>query len=148
MNNHDLGELKFSSLFGERRVLCGLEDSDRDGAIKALVDLLVTTGCRIHKEQATRAVVERENLVCTAISPGLAIPHARLNDLEEVAVAVATSKKGISFGPRAAGAVHLIILILTPTSAPGAYLQALAAVARFFSKPETAKKVAALPKAQ
>jgi len=89
--SNDEGELRFSSLFDESHVFCGLRTQDRDKAIEALVSLLVRAGAPLDKRTALGAVIEREKLLCTAVSPGLAIPHARLPGLNEMQVAIGTS---------------------------------------------------------
>jgi CBS domain-containing protein len=65
--------------------------------------------------------------------PGLAVPHARFDDIGKLWVAVGTSKQGIDFGRGLENPAYVIILILTPAEAPATYLQALAAVGKMFS---------------
>ena len=75
------------------------------------------------------------------VAPGLAIPHARLENLSELRIAVATSEQGILFGE---DRIHLVILILAPADMPGAYMQTLQGIAKVFEKEDSVRKLVAL----
>ncbi|HRU05054.1 MAG TPA: PTS sugar transporter subunit IIA [Candidatus Brocadiia bacterium] len=136
---------KLSALFDERHIICGIDTEDHDECIRRLVNVIHSTGhLSGDPAETTQAVLNREELVCTEIAPGLAIPHARVDAVTQVRVAVATSPKGVIFDANGMGPARVVVLILTPKLAAGDYLQALAAVARCFSQPEAAQRVAAM----
>ena len=91
---------------------------------------------------ALQAVLAREAESSTVITSDVAVPHARLDHLEEARVAVATSARGIPFRD-GAPPVHLVILILAPSCDPGLYLKIAAAAARLIVTPDFAKNAAA-----
>ena len=129
--------IKFSSLFGPEQVLCGLEGVSRDEAVKRLLELVAVTGDLTDIGEAYRLVIERERSAPTVLESGVAVPHARIEGLPSLHVAVGTSPAGIDFGAGHPPA-RLIILILTPTRDPGGYLQAQAALARVLASGEEA----------
>jgi nitrogen PTS system EIIA component len=91
-------------------------------------------------------VVARENDLPTVVAPGMAVPHARLEGIDEILVVVATSREGIAYdSPMSDNRIKLLILTLAPKAAPGAYLQALGCLARVCQDPSTADIVAELP---
>jgi mannitol/fructose-specific phosphotransferase system IIA component (Ntr-type) len=97
-------------------------------------------------DEAHAAVVARENDLPTIVAPGMAMPHARLDTVRQIVVAVATSKAGIVYDAnRPDNRVKLIVLTLAPKGAPGVYLQALSCLARICHDPATADTVAHLP---
>jgi len=137
--------LRFSSLFTPAEVLCQTPETDRD---KALLELLLRLA-RQHDlgdvEEVHAAVLARETDLPTVVAPGMAMPHARLEALEEILVAVATSREGIVYdASQSDNRVKLIILTLAPKIAPGAYLQAISSLARICQDPATADTVAEL----
>lgn len=137
--------VKFSSLFSPEQVLCALGGVDRDSALRRLVDLVAATGDLPDPEEAVRLVLEREKLGATVLAPGIVVPHARIERLESLHVAVATSPEGVPFGPGGAERARLIVLILTPAGDPGGYLQAQAALARALaSQEDLAERLAGL----
>jgi mannitol/fructose-specific phosphotransferase system IIA component (Ntr-type) len=137
--------IPFSSFFGPAEVICQIPETDRDKALLALLHLLAQQHEIGNVEEAHAALVERENDLSTVVAPGLAMPHARLDTIDEIRVAVATSRKGIVYDPtRPDNHVKLIVLTLAPKGAPGAYLQALGCLARICQDPSTAQVVAGL----
>ncbi len=141
--------IQFSSLFSPAEVLCQTEEKDRD---KILLDLLE---CLAHKhgigatEEAFQAVLARENDLPTIVAPGMAMPHARLDALNETVVAMATSREGVTYDPGQPNSrVKLIVLTLAPKATPGAYLQAISCLATICRNPSTADVVASLPTAE
>jgi mannitol/fructose-specific phosphotransferase system IIA component (Ntr-type) len=96
-------------------------------------------------EEAHKAVVDRERDLPTIVAPGMAMPHARLDAVHEIGVAVATSREGIVYDPRRPDdRVKLIVLTLAPKASPGLYLQAISCVAAACRDPSTVQTVASL----
>ena len=79
------------------------------------------------------------------IAPGLAVPHARLAELDIPMVAMATSTQGIDFGVPEMGPVKVVVMLLTPGDDPGLHLQLLSALAKDFGAGDEIETVAALP---
>jgi nitrogen PTS system EIIA component len=121
--------IKFSALFTPEQVICGLGSVSRNEAIKRLVELIAATGRISDIGEVYRLVIHREELSCTILGPGIAVPHARLEGLAGLRVAMAICPEGIDYHTGSAP-VRLVVLILTPADDPGGYLQAQAALAR------------------
>lgn len=142
-------QTQFSSLFSPAEVICQTEEKERD---RVLLDLLNRMASRREfgsVEEAYRAVLERENDLATIVAPGMAMPHARLEGIDELRVGVATSREGIVYDPHKPDSlVKLIVLTLAPKAAPGAYLQAISSLARICQDPSTPDVIAALPTAE
>ncbi len=122
--------IKLSALFTEEQVLPNLPAIDRDQALKKLIERLATTGQVKDVDKVLSLVLDRERLGSTILAPGVAVPHARLEELSKLHVAIATSSAGISFPGKQSQKVKLMVLVLTPAGDPGGYLQALSALAR------------------
>jgi PTS system nitrogen regulatory IIA component len=141
--------IQFSSLFRPSEVLCQTSQKDRDTLLMEMLRLLAYQRGIGNVDEAYQAVLERETDIPTIVGPGIAMPHARLDAIHEIVVAVATSQEGIVYDPKKPDKpVKLIFLTLAPKDAPGAYLQAISCVARICKDPSTADVVAALPTAQ
>ncbi len=59
-------------------------------------------------------VNDREQKMTTGIGGGVAIPHARVEDLNDFAFGVMIAKKGIDFEALDKKEVHVIVMILSP----------------------------------
>lgn len=140
--------IRFSSLFRPSEVICQTGETDRDRILMEMLRLLAR-GRSIGKiEDAHKAVVDREKDLPTIVAPGMAMPHARLEAVHEIRIAVATSRQGIAYDPRRPDdRVKLIVLTVAPKAAPGLYLQAISCVAGICRDPSTAETVASLPTA-
>jgi len=128
--------IKFSSLFGPGQVICGLGEVSRNEALKRLVELIAATGRISDIGEVYRLVVQREELSCTILGPGIAVPHARIENLDSLKVAIAVNPEGIDYH-EGSDPVRLIVMILTPADDPGGYLQAQAALAKVCVRHET-----------
>lgn len=138
-------DISFSSLFSPAEVICQTDQTDRDQTLLDMLRLLARQHNIGSIEDAYEAVLARENELATVVAPGLAMPHARLDTIDEIAIAVATSRTGILFdADKSDNPVKLIVLTLTPKSSPGAYLQTLSCLARICHDPSTADVVASL----
>lgn len=89
-------------------------------------------------------VLEREASSCTILAPGIAIPHARLDSIDNLLISIATSEKGIDFNHPEHGSAKLVVLLLVPKSTPAAYLQAMSSIAKIFYNTDAQKTVCEL----
>lgn len=139
----------FSSLFGPADVICQSAETDRNQMLLEMLRLLAYHRGIGNVDEAYEAVLARESDLPTIVAPGMAMPHARLEAIDRIVVAVATSKEGIQYDPRKADSrVNLIVLTLVPKAAPGAYLQAISSLAKICQDPSTPAVVSALPTAE
>jgi len=81
-------------------------------------------------------VWEREQIIGTALGGGIAVPHARLIEINSPVIVAGYSRKGIDFNAMDGAPVKMIFLLLTPQRDQGAQLQILADIARIFTKPD------------
>jgi len=140
--------VQFSSFFRPSEVICQTQETDRDKVLMDMLRLLAQQRGIGDVDEAYKAVVEREKDMPTIVAPGMAMPHARIEHLREIVVAVATSSQGIVYDPRRPDdRIKLLVLTLAPKASPGAYLQAIACVAGICRDPSTAEIVATLPTA-
>ena len=76
------------------------------------------------------ALLDRENLGPTGVGHGVALPHARLDGLENVAGTFVLLEKPIDFGAVDRQAVDLAFALFAPEDAGVDHLKALALVSR------------------
>jgi PTS system nitrogen regulatory IIA component len=88
-------------------------------------------------------LLKREDLGSTGIGRGVAIPHARLLDLQRPYGLLAKLKAPVEFDAIDGQAVDLVFVLLLPTAAEHEALGALALVARTLRSPETISRLRA-----
>ncbi len=88
-------------------------------------------------DQVASRLHKREELGSTGIGKGIAIPHARLPELQRPYGLLARLKPPIEFDAIDAQAVDVVFVLLLPAAAENDALGALALVARTLRSPET-----------
>lgn len=97
-------------------------------ALALLAELLAPAAER-PAAQIAQALQEREGQGSTGIGHGVALPHARLEGITEVAIAALRSASGLPFAAPDGEDVQLFIAVLVPRSAPTIHLETLSALA-------------------
>tara|TARA_B100000029_G_scaffold389281_1_gene385618 strand:+ start:147 stop:587 length:441 start_codon:yes stop_codon:yes gene_type:complete len=88
-------------------------------------------------------LLERERLGTTGIGRGVAIPHGKLPDLDQLYGVFVKLKQPIDFESMDDEAVDLIFLLLAPETAGADHLKALAQISRMFRDTVMCKKLRA-----
>jgi nitrogen PTS system EIIA component len=78
---------------------------------------------------------KREELGSTGVGGGVAIPHARFNQVDKPFGMLLRLRQPIEFGAPDGKPIDIVFLLLLPESAKGEQLSALACVARKLRKP-------------
>jgi PTS system nitrogen regulatory IIA component len=92
-------------------------------------------------EQIAREILKREALGSTGMGEGVAIPHARLREIEKPFGLLARLRHPIDFDAIDVKPVDLIFLLLLPVAPHGEQLNALASVARLLRRTETVREL-------
>lgn len=140
----DLNNPHFYNFLAEGNIICNIEAENSIELIEQLAERLCKTTPGLKKDKIVKAVVAREDIIPTVIAPGLAVPHARMADVKNMLVAVATSLDGVDFNSPGMPPVKVAVLILTPKNDPGLHLQVLSALAKDFEDTDNIERVAAL----
>ncbi len=122
-------------------IFLDVEAADKREAISKTVELMKQKGAVKNAQKFIDAVFERESLGSTAIGKGVALPHARTQEIEQIAVAMTRLKKGVDFGAGDGEPVNLIFLLGTPLKAVGEYLAVLAKLSKMIRDDKTRKKL-------
>lgn len=134
----DPGAAEGDGLYHARRVFHALPGATRDEVLEELAFRLAQEGAVREPGELVSRLVERERLGCTGLGGGVAIPHCKLRDLDDVIVAVASTARPIDFGAADGIPVSLIFLVASPTGASAPHLQALARISRLLRAPGVA----------
>ncbi|MCB2056003.1 MAG: PTS IIA-like nitrogen regulatory protein PtsN [Geminicoccaceae bacterium] len=92
-----------------------------------------------------RALLEREKLGTTGIGEGLAIPHAKLAEIDRVAGFFMRLDEPVDFDALDERAVDLVFCLLAPADLGAEHLKALARVARTFRDADLCARLRAAP---
>lgn len=124
--------MKITDFLSKEAILMDIKAVKKEGAIKELVDSLVGAG-DIDKGDRARlieALMARELLGSTAIGQGVAIPHAKTEDVKKLVAAFGLSKKGVNFDSLDGEPAYIFFLLVAPLDSAGPHLKALARISR------------------
>lgn len=108
----------------------GLEAEDAEQAIGVMASEMSAVA-KLEPAMVESALIERERLGSTSVGNGFAIPHCKLQNLDEIVVALARFDRGVGFGEsRNHKPVSFFFVVLSPPDQPAEHLQVLSQIAR------------------
>ncbi len=122
-------------------VIYDLKAATKVAAIEELLDLLAKHEHVTNKKILLTRVIDRERLETTAIGHQVALPHARADAGESIAVAAGRSEKGIDFDAVDKKKVRLVILVVWNPSLPGLFNHLFAGMAAYLSHDDYRRRV-------
>jgi PTS system nitrogen regulatory IIA component len=101
----------------------------------------------VDPEALRKVLEERELLASTAIGDGIAIPHGKLDSVEQLVGTLARSVAGLEFDSIDGKATHLVFMLVAPSSSTGIHLKALARLSRLFRDADFRRRLIEAPDA-
>lgn len=111
-----------------------IESTDKFKAIEDLALVFKGTDVCGDIDSLIKALKEREEIMSTGIGFGIAIPHAKISAIQEMAFAVGISRPGIAFDSMDGEAVHLMILVAAGEKQHKEYLRLLSNIMSIIKK--------------
>jgi PTS system nitrogen regulatory IIA component len=135
------GAALLHGLVNDRLVFPDLGAKTLEEALAEMAAGLAKLGIVPDAGDLARRLSEREKIGSTGLGGGLAIPHCKVGNLEEIVLAVGVSRDGIDFQAADGAPVTLVFLVLSPAQAPALHLQALARISRVIRTPGIAESL-------
>ena len=107
-----------------------LKSQTREAVLSEMIDHLFSIRKIQDKNAVLQALLDREKNGSTGIGNGVAVPHARFENLSESVLFVGISKQGVNFDSLDNRPVRVFMLLLSPISDTGTSLKILANIAR------------------
>ena len=117
-------------------IILDMKAATKEAALRELAGVAATLCGRFTEETLYNVLVERESVGSTGVGNGVAIPHGKIDGLDEILLCFGRSRTGINFDAIDNRPAHLFVLLLSPANKAGEYLQTLAAVSRILKQPE------------
>jgi nitrogen PTS system EIIA component len=128
-------------VLNENRVV-DLKARDKEGAIQELVGVLSESSKVIKDPKSlVKALLDREKILSTGIGLGIAVPHARLETIDRIVMAVGRQMAGIPFDSIDGKPVYLVFVIVGPDAAQRNYLKLLARIVQVIKRPKIRKRL-------
>lgn len=137
--------MKLANLLMERRIRIDLRARTKDEAVLELLELITSEGISLDLVKIVQSIREREEIESTSYGRGFAFPHARTDAVSEMYILIGVARHGLEDRTVDGIPVHVVCLLLTPSTIAKLYLQTLSGMAAFARAEGTLQKVLAAP---
>ncbi|MGJ8691068.1 MAG: PTS IIA-like nitrogen regulatory protein PtsN [Thalassotalea sp.] len=121
--------------------LCAVPASSK----KRIFDTICETASKhiteLSQHELLESLMKREQMGSTGIGNGIAIPHGRLTETNQVVAVLLTTKEPIGFDAIDNRPVDIFVALFVPEDACQAHLSTLQSIAKLFSDKDTSKQV-------
>ena len=118
-----------------------LEGRTKRLVLEELIEAMRRVKPELDRERLMPVLLERERLGSTGIGDGIAIPHGKLKDLDQLLLSFGKSNLGVDFESMDGKPVHLLFLLVAPENCTGIHLRALARIARLLKNAPVRKRL-------
>lgn len=126
--------VRLSQILDPARISLAVQSTRRAAALHEVAHLLEGHGDILSFPPFYQELLARDRLDSTSLGNGIALPHARTDQVKKIVVAVGRSASGIPYedgGPP----VQLLFVLGTPKANPGDYLQFVSSLCRLIKEP-------------
>jgi PTS system nitrogen regulatory IIA component len=122
--------MRLNEILTVDRITTNPSVTDKESVLRVLARLFSNGDSAPPEGIIYNVLAEREKLLSTGIGNGIAIPHARVRDIDAVRAAVAVCPAGVSFDAVDAEPVQLFVALLAPDGDPNQQLRTLARISK------------------
>jgi fructose-specific phosphotransferase system IIA component len=126
------GAMDFEKILDPDCIKTELESTTKEGVVKELISMLHKKGYINNPDEVTKEILEREKIVSTGFENGFACPHARLDSIDHIHLAMGIAKKGINFDSFDKKPAKVIAMLISSTKNPEHHIETLSALASIF----------------
>jgi len=126
----------WKKIIDKNLVIINPEIKDKKALFEKLVNHVDKNDYILNRNQFLEALIERENVSNTELSPGIAFPHARSEAVARLFLSIVISKAGIEYDNPEMGPAQIIFFFGCSPADVKQYLQILAKSSRILKKEE------------
>lgn len=122
--------MKILDFLSESCVITELEGKTKKSVVTELVEVLAKKKLVKNVDKTVEAIMKREGTGSTGIGQGVAIPHAKSEDVSKIVASLGISKAGVDFDSLDGEPVFIFFLMVAPPESISEHLQAIAKISR------------------
>ena len=120
--------IDIAKLLNQKCIIPDLKARNKNDIIEEMVTVLYKNKLIINKDDALRAVLERESTMSTGMQHGVAIPHGKSDAVSGIVVAVGLAKQGVDFQSLDGEPSRIFVMVISPLMTSGPHIQFLASL--------------------
>ena len=122
--------MKLAEYLDKDLIISELSARTKKEVLAELVSPLSAKYPDLDLQRVAQVLMDREMLGTTGIGDGIAIPHGKLDSLDQVMVIVGRSREGVDFASLDHNPATIFFTVLAPSSVVGLHLKILATISR------------------
>jgi len=127
--------MQIKSILTPARTLCNVKAGSKKRILESLAQLLQDQGLNPEDISPYEHLLNRERLGSTGIGDGVAIPHCRLPNFDQIVGIFMTLEKPVDFDAIDGKPVDLVFALIVPQERTDEHLQVLASIAGLMQNP-------------
>lgn len=140
--------MKIVDLLDSAAIAAELQSTDKNDVLAELADAMLKARPKLNRDEVIQVLLERERLGSTGIGDGVAIPHGKLKDLDQLMISFGRSRRGVDFDSMDGKPAHLFFLLVAPEESVGVHLKTLARISKLLKNPEIRRRLVEAPDAE
>ncbi len=125
----------FSKVFSPKSIIVNLESEEKDELFEEMVQAIHSANPEIDREDALKALHEREAQMSTGILHGVAVPHGTSKCVKGCIGAIGISRKGIDYDALDGAPVNVVFMLLCGANDNDLHLEVLKELATVLQDP-------------
>jgi len=122
--------MKITDILKKNFIIEELISTNKEEVLEELSRSFQRGNIKFNLDAMVKVLMEREKLGSTGIGDHIAIPHGKLNGLDDLIVAFGRSSRGIDFDAIDGKPVNLFFLLVAPEQSTCQHLKAVARISR------------------
>ena len=139
--------MKLTDILNKKHIIADLKSRTKRGVMEELCQALAADNPGLDQTRLMEVLVERERLGSTGIGDGIAIPHGKTDQIDELQLAFGRSVAGVDFDSLDGKPAHLFFLVVAPENSAGVHLKALARISRLLKSTVVRRELLEAPDA-
>ncbi len=133
--------MKIVDLLNPAAIVADLKAKGKNDVLAELTDAIVNLENSLDRDEVINVLQERERLGSTGIGEGVAIPHGKLKNIDNLLISFGRSKAGVDFDSMDAKPAHLFFLLVAPEGSVGVHLKTLARISKLLKNPSVRRRL-------
>ena len=125
--------MQLSEIINIDRIKCNINVQSKKRALEELSNLVIQEQTQLEANDIFNSLISRERLGATGVGYGIAIPHGRIKNCEQITGAFIKLNEGIDFDAIDNQPVDILFALIVPEESTDEHLQVLALLASMFN---------------
>jgi len=125
--------MQLSEFINVNRIKKGIDVLSKKRALEELSNLITQDQTQLNATEIFESLISRERLGSTGVGYGIAIPHGRIKNCEQITGAFIQLQQGIDFDAMDNQPVDMLFALIVPEESTDEHLQVLALLASMFN---------------